>query len=52
MANKTLWEQGKLRSYGRFRECPICGKMIHSLGWARHRAMHRDNVRKKRGEQK
>ena len=26
----------------RIRECPHCGKLIRSLGWARHRAMHYD----------
>jgi len=23
-------------------KCPICGKLFHHLGYARHRAMHRN----------
>lgn len=29
------------------KECPICHKWFKSLGYARHRAMHTDNARKK-----
>jgi hypothetical protein len=30
--------------------CPVCGKEFQSLGYARHRAMHRDKAEAERKE--
>jgi len=32
-------------------ECPECGKWYKSLGYARHRAMHRDKSDSLRGKE-
>ena len=45
---KTQWERGEIREDGNYIRCSICGKLIHSLGWASHKTGHHNKALKEK----